>query len=403
MENIEEGKISEVPKQDTAVVVEQPKETREPRARNTFATFLATIAVLLGAGGLTFGVLAYNEAHKPLTVLSSGTDGNSANFTEGSIADVVSKVSDSVVSIVTSTTGRDYYGRTYESGAAGTGVIVSSDGYILTNKHVAGDAKTITVVLHDGTTYNNARLVVVDPLNDIAFIKIDDVSDLKAASLGDSKTITAGQQVVAIGNALGQYQNSVTSGIISGTGRSLTATDGSGTMSERLSDMIQTDAAINSGNSGGPLINAAGEVIGINTATSASGENVGFAIPIASVKGMLSQLIESGKAERAYVGVYSVDITPDYAKENNLPVTTGTYIYSSQAYSAILSGSPAAKAGLHDKDIITAVNGVKIGAAGSLSTLIGEYKPGDIVSLTVIRDGKEMGIKVELAGYQETK
>ena len=403
MDNIEEGKISEVPKQDTAVVVEQPKETREPRARNTFATFLATIAVLLGAGGLTFGVLAYNEAHKPLTVLSSGTDGNSANFTEGSIADVVSKVSDSVVSIVTSTTGRDYYGRTYESGAAGTGVIVSSDGYILTNKHVAGDAKTITVVLHDGTTYNNARLVAVDPLNDIAFIKVDDVSDLKAASLGDSKTITAGQQVVAIGNALGQYQNSVTSGIISGTGRSLTATDGSGTMSERLSDMIQTDAAINSGNSGGPLINAAGEVIGINTATSASGENVGFAIPIASVKGMLSQLVEGGKAERAYVGVYSVDITPDYAKENNLPVTTGTYIYSSQAYSAILSGSPAAKAGLHDKDIITAVNGVKIGAAGSLSTLIGEYKPGDIVSLTVIRDGKEMGIKVELAGYQETK
>ena len=403
MENIEEGKISEVLKQDTAVVVEQPKETREPRARNTFATFLATIAVLLGAGGLTFGVLAYNEAHKPLTVLSSGTDGNAANFTEGSIADVVSKVSDSVVSIVTSTTGRDYYGRTYESGAAGTGVIVSSDGYILTNKHVAGDAKTITVVLHDGTTYNNARLVAVDPLNDIAFIKVDDVSDLKAASLGDSKTITAGQQVVAIGNALGQYQNSVTSGIISGTGRSLTATDGSGTMSERLSDMIQTDAAINSGNSGGPLINAAGEVIGINTATSASGENVGFAIPIASVKGMLSQLVEGGKAERAYVGVYSVDITPDYAKENNLPVTTGTYIYSSQAYSAILSGSPAAKAGLHDKDIITAVNGVKIGAAGSLSTLIGEYKPGDIVSLTVIRDGKEMGIKVELAGYQETK
>ena len=403
MENIEEGKISEVPKQDTAVVVEQPKETREPRARNTFATFLATIAVLLGAGGLTFGVLAYNEAHKPLTVLSSGTDGNSANFTEGSIADVVSKVSDSVVSIVTSTTGRDYYGRTYESGAAGTGVIVSSDGYILTNKHVAGDAKTITVVLHDGTTYNNARLVAVDPLNDIAFIKVDDVSDLKAASLGDSKTITAGQQVVAIGNALGQYQNSVTSGIISGTGRSLTATDGSGTMSERLSDMIQTDAASNSGNSGGPLINAAGEVIGINTATSASGENVGFAIPIASVKGMLSQLVEGGKAERAYVGVYSVDITPDYAKENNLPVTTGTYIYSSQAYSAILSGSPAAKAGLHDKDIITAVNGVKIGAAGSLSTLIGEYKPGDIVSLTGIRDGKEMGIKVELAGYQETK
>ncbi|MBQ9171862.1 trypsin-like peptidase domain-containing protein [Candidatus Saccharibacteria bacterium] len=403
MENIEEGKISEVPKQDTAVVVEQPKEAREPRARNTFATFLATIAVLLGAGGLTFGVLAYTEAHKPLTVLSSGTDGNSANFTEGSIADVVSKVSDSVVSIVTSTTSHNYWGQAYESGAAGTGVVVSADGYVLTNKHVIDGANSITIVMHDGTTYENATVAATDPLNDIAFVKISDVSDLKAATLGDSKTITAGQQVVAIGNALGQYQNSVTSGIISGTGRSLTATDNSGSMSEQLSDMIQTDAAINSGNSGGPLINAAGEVIGINTATSASGENVGFAIPIASVKGMLSQLVSSGKAERAYVGVYSVDITPDYAKKYNLPVTTGTYIYSSQSYSAILSGSPAAKAGLHDKDIITAVNGVKIGSAGSLSTLIGEYKPGDTVSLTIIRDGKEMGIKVELAGYQSTK
>ena len=403
MENIEEGKISEVPKDEAVVVVEKPKATREPRSRNTLATFLAIVAVLLGASGLTLGILAYNEAHKPLTVLSSGSDGNSANFTEGSIADVVSKVSDSVVSIVTSTTSRNYWGQAYESGAAGTGVVVSADGYVLTNKHVIDGANTITVVMHDGTTYENATVAVTDPLNDIAFVKINGVSDLKAATLGDSKTITAGQQVVAIGNALGQYQNSVTSGIISGTGRSLTATDSSGSMSEQLNDMIQTDAAINSGNSGGPLINAAGEVIGINTATSASGENVGFAIPIASVKGMLSQLVCSGKAERAYVGVYSVDITPDYAKKYNLPVITGTYIYSSQSYSAILSGSPAAKAGLHDKDIITAVNGVKIGSAGSLSTLIGEYKPGDTVSLTIIRDGKEMGIKVELAGYQSTK
>ena len=397
MKNNEEGKISE------AIIPEKPVNVA-PRKGTSLATFLAVIALILGGGGLVLGFMAYDIASKPLSFPESGTDGNTAKFTEGSIADVVSRVSDSVVSIVTSiSSGRNIFGQAIESGAAGTGVIVSADGYILTNKHVAGDAKTITVVLHDGTTYENARLVSVDPLNDIAFIKIDGVSDLKAASLGDSKTITAGQQVVAIGNALGQYQNSVTSGIISGTGRSLTATDNSGTMSERLSDMIQTDAAINSGNSGGPLINAAGEVIGINTATSASGENVGFAIPIASVKGMLAQLIATGSAERAYLGVYSVDITPAYAKQYNLPVTSGTYVYSSEAYSAILSGSPAAKAGIQDKDIITAVNGVKIGAAGSLSTLIGEYKPGDIVSLTVVRDSKETGVKVELAGYKATK
>ena len=167
-------------------------------------------------------------------------------------------------------------------------------------------------------------------------------------------------------------------------------------MSETLTDMIQTDAAINSGNSGGPLINAAGEVIGINTATGVSAENMGFAIPISSVKGMLKQLVEKGEAGRAYVGVYSVEITPDVAKEYNLPVSAGVYLYNSAKYSAIIKDSPADKAGLKDKDIITAVNGVKIGTAGSLSSLIGEYQPGDTVQLTVIRDGNEIAINVTL-------
>lgn len=172
-------------------------------------------------------------------------------------------------------------------------------------------------------------------------------------------------------------------------------------MSERLSDMIQTDAAINSGNSGGPLVNAAGEVIGINTATSSSAENVGFAIPISSVKGMLSQLVEKGEAARAYVGTYGIEITAEVAKEYNLPVNAGAYLYSASSYSAILKDSPAAKAGLRDKDIITAVNGVKVGAAGSLSSLVGEYKPGDTVQLTVIREGKEIAVNVELGAYSD--
>lgn len=413
MENNEEGKISEA-------IIEEKKEevkpvevkpvatvgrTTAPRSRNSLATALAILALLLGGGGLALGFIALDTAMKPITVLSSDTDGNSANFTEGSIADVVSKVTDGVVSIVATakSSGRSLWGQSYSSGTAGTGMIVTADGYVLTNKHVAEGADSYSIVLHDGTTYTDVKLAAVDPLNDVAFLKINGVSDLKSVTLGDSKTISAGQQVVAIGNALGQYQNSVTSGIISGTGRSLTASDGSGNFYENLSDMIQTDAAINSGNSGGPLINAAGQVIGINTATSSSGENVGFAIPIANVKGMLSQLIATGTAERAYVGVYSVDITASNAKEYGLPVTSGTYVYSQSSYSAILSGSPAAKSGIQDKDIITAVNGVKIGASGSLSTLVGEYKPGDTVSLTIIRDGKEIGVKVELAGYKETK
>ena len=206
--------------------------------------------------------------------------------------------------------------------------------------------------------------------------------------------------MIAIGNALGEYQNTVTSGIISGTGRSVTASDGSYN-TETLTDMIQTDAAINSGNSGGPLVNAAGEVIGINTATSASAENMGFAIPISSVKGMLAQLTESGKAERTYLGVYATEITPEAAKAYNLPVNSGAYLYSPSSYSAIVKGSPADKAGLKEKDIVTKVNDTAVGAAGSLTNLLGEYKPGDTVQLTVIRDGKEIAVKVTLEGYSD--
>ena len=294
----------------------------------------------------------------------------------------------------------EYYGYSQTGQAAGTGIIVSEDGYILTNKHFIDGATKIKVVLDDGTTYSDVKVMAVDPLNDVAFLKIANASDLKAAKLGNSKTISVGQQVIAIGNALGQYQNSVTSGIVSGTGRTLIAADSSGQNTERLSDMIQTDAAINSGNSGGPLVNAAGEVIGINTATSSTAENMGFAIPISSVKGMLAQLIEKGEASRAYIGVYSVEITPEVAKEYNLPVSSGVYIFNSSLYTAVIAGSPADKAGMRDKDIITAINGEKIGFSGSLSSLIGEYKPGDTVQFAVLRDGKEIAINVTLGAYE---
>ncbi|MBQ6593947.1 trypsin-like peptidase domain-containing protein [Candidatus Saccharibacteria bacterium] len=365
------------------------------------AVVLASAALVLAGTSAVFSYLSYEKANTPLTILSSGADGNTASFVEGSVADVVDKVSQSVVSIVTSVKGVSYFGQSYESSAAGTGVIVSQDGYILTNKHVIEGASTISVILDDGTIYKDVEVAAVDALNDIAFLKIKDVNNLPAATLGDSKTITVGQQVIAIGNALGQYQNTVTSGIVSGTGRSVTATDSTGTLSEQLSDMIQTDVAINSGNSGGPLVNVAGEVIGINTATGSGVENIGFAIPISAVKGMLKQLIETGTTERAYIGVYSGEITPAVAKEYNLPVTEGAYLYNSAKYSAVVTGSPADKAGLKNKDIITAVNGVKIGTSGSLSTLLGEYKPGDIVQLTVVRDGKEIAINVTLGSYKE--
>lgn len=324
-------------------------------------------------------------------------DGNGASFVEGSIADIAEKVSPSVVSIVTETTATDWYGRATSSSAAGTGMVVTSDGYILTNKHVVNGAKKIQVVMHDGTTYSDVTLVGTDPLNDVAFLKINGASNLQPVALGDSKTLQTGQQVIAIGNALGQYQNTVTQGIVSGTGRSVIATDQSNYSNyERLSDMIQTDASINSGNSGGPLINAAGQVIGINTAVYSDGNGIGFAIPISGVKGMLKSIIEKGRADRAYIGVSYLNITPSVQKQYNLSVSEGAYV---SPENGIIKDSPAEKAGLKNGDIITAVNGVKIGKAGTLSTLIGEYAAGESVELTILRDGAEQKITLTTSAY----
>ncbi|MBC7746899.1 trypsin-like peptidase domain-containing protein, partial [Pedobacter sp.] len=196
------------------------------------------------------------------------------------ITEVAKTVSPSVVSITTqSVTATGLFGPTALEGA-GTGIIVSSDGYILTNKHVIPDGvSAVSVVLPNGKTYEEVTVVGRDPLNDIAFLKINDVTDLIAAKLGDSSTIEVGQKVVAIGNALGQFQTTVTSGIISGTSRPVTASDGTSTGIEQLEYLFQTDAAINPGNSGGPLVNLNGEVIGINTAVAEGAQGIGFAIP----------------------------------------------------------------------------------------------------------------------------
>jgi len=364
------------------------------RFRTTIIALLC-VSLFVSALSLTYIIWDVLRGDTPIT-FNYGNDGNSTSFVEGSIADIASKVTPGVVSIVTEVNTTGFFGQTSTSTAAGTGMIVTKDGYVLTNKHVIDGASKIQIVLDDGTTYDNVTAVATDPLNDVAFLKINDVSDLPTVKLGDSKTIVAGQQVIAIGNALGQFQNTITSGIISGTGRSITATGNDYSSSESLTDMIQTDAAINSGNSGGPLVNAAGEVIGINTATSTGADGIGFAIPISSVKGMLKNITENNSADRAYIGVYYVNITPDVAKAYNLPVSSGAYVYSQSQYSAIVKDGPAAKAGLKEKDIITKVNGIKVGSAGSVSSLIGEYAPGDTIQLTVIRDGKERSINVTL-------
>ena len=396
VENTDQNNSIEDVKAEESTESKNEKKPKTKTGKNRFATFASLVAVALSGTALYY---AYNRPTTSIFHSSNSASNNAATFAEGSISEIANSVSKSVVSIITntSTTGSFFTGQV--SQAAGTGFILSSDGYIATNKHVVANATKIGVILDDGSTYEDVELIGTDPINDFAIIKIKDVKDLTPIKIGDSKTTNIGQQVVAIGNALGTYQNSVTSGIISGKGRSLTASDSSRTTYETLSDMIQTDAAINGGNSGGPLVNAAGEVIGINTAYASQGNNVGFAIPINSVKGIMTGVLKDGKFERAVLGVRYQTITPLIAKEKKLDVTAGAYVKGSNNVSAVIKGSAGDKAGIKDGDIITAVNGTKIGTAGSLGSLIGEYAVGDTVKLEVYRDKKYIELEVKLEAY----
>ncbi len=355
------------------------------------------ILVLLG-GGIGGGMLIQQSlsSHNTALSLTSGTDGNTTvTQTESSIAAVAEKVTPSVVSITGTTRSQSYFSTT-DKQAAGTGVIVSTNGYVMTNNHVIEGASNLTVIDSDGNQYKNVTVVGRDPLNDIAFLKIKADKQFTAAELGNSGTIRIGQQVVAIGNALGQYNNTVTSGIISGTGRPIIARDTSGTQTENLTDLIQTDASINPGNSGGPLVNMAGQVIGINTAIVEDANGIGFAIPINSTKGVLAEVLTNGAVSRAYLGVRYVAVTPDVVQEYNLPVKQGAYITGN---GSVASGSPAAKAGLKNGDIITKVNDITIGTAGGLSSVIGQFRPGDTVTVTYIRGGKTSTTSVTFSKY----
>lgn len=323
------------------------------------------------------------------------------------ISKIAKEVGPSVVSVnVTSQArgGGGFFGfEPEERQSAGTGFIVSGEGLVVTNRHVVAGSKTVTVTLSDGTELTDIEVVGStnsgDSL-DIAFLKIKDAKgkELKAAKLGDSSKMEVGDKVVAIGNALGQFQNTVTTGIVSGYGRDVEASDGTGLGTESLQNLFQTDAAINQGNSGGPLVNLSGEVIGINTAVAGDGaENVGFAIPIGDVQGLINGVLETGKLERPYLGVRYVTLTDDYAYDLGLDTKRGAFVVPSEnGQSSVLKNSPAEKAGLKEKDVITKVNGESINEKNSLTSLIGRRKVGEEITLTIERDGKEQEVKATL-------
>lgn len=281
---------------------------------------------------------------------------------------------------------------------AGSGFFVTSGGLILTNRHVVTDLDaTYTVVTNDGKTLP-ATVVSRDPVNDLAIIKVE-ISDAKFLEFADSSNLELGQQVVAIGNSLGQYQNTVTSGIISGVGRSIVAGDRTG--SEQLEGVIQTDAAINPGNSGGPLLNLAAQVVGINTAVDQQGQLVGFAISANDAKLALESYRKNGKITRPFLGIRYVMITEAIAETEKLPRKSGAYITTGLSGNPpVIEGGPADKAGLRAGDIIISINNQELSESNNLTKVMKSFSSGETVSVRILRDGNEQTVSVTLGEAQ---
>lgn len=342
--------------------------------------------------------------------------------TMNSIPEVVKEASPAVVSIIVSKyvpiIERYYYnpfgedspfevkvlgyrqkGEELKEVGGGTGFIVSSDGFIVTNKHVVLDEEAeYTVLTNDGQKYPTLVLAR-DPLQDIAILKIN-TTGLPTVKLGNSDILEIGQTVIAIGNALGEFRNTVSAGVISGLLRTITATGGG--ITEQLEEVIQTDAAINKGNSGGPLLNLYGEVIGVNTAMAVEAENIGFAIPINKVKKDITDIKISGRIIYPFLGIRYVLINKALAKENNLPVDYGALIIRGDSSNkpAIIPNSAADEAGLQENDIILELNGTKISQENTLAKLILKYRPGDGITLKILREEKEIIIGIVLGEWQ---
>jgi serine protease Do len=382
-----------------------PKEASQTKLRFLSAAALIIIGISAGfLGGWLSGNRSDDSSQsvqKQQVVLK----------TQGQlISNIANEVGASVVSVeVTSTSAPtdSFFGfqGTTEEQSAGTGIIIDKNGLIITNRHVVPSGTTdVSVTMSDGTKFDDVSVIgrtnAGDPL-DIAFLKINDTKgkELKAAAIGDSGSMKVGDPVVAIGNALGQFQNTVTSGIISGFGRSVQASDATGSSVENLENLFQTDAAINQGNSGGPLVDLEGKVIGINTAVaSGDAQNIGFAIPINDVKGLIKSVQEKGKLERPFLGVVYIPITADMAKQYDLSVNQGAYIPPSVmvGQDSVIDGGSADKAGIKEGDIIIKINDEKVDEKHSLTSLLGKHEVGSKIKITVVRDGNERTVDVTL-------
>lgn len=386
----------------------KPLSADQKRARSMRT---GTVLIILAAflAGILGGALGSRFLPARITSLDNAESGQKIVSSQSDLISKIAKdVSPSVVSInvQSSTQQQSFFGDISEqiSEGAGTGIILSSDGVIVTNRHVIPEnVKTVSITTNDGKTYDNVTVTARDPREnyDIAFLKVNGAKDLKPAQIGDSSTMRVGDAVVAIGYALGEFSNTVTSGIISGTGRPITAGDENGGSAETLTNLFQTDAAINPGNSGGPLLNMNGQVIGINTAVAGNAENIGFSIPINDVKTQISSILNTGKLEIPYLGVRYVMVTSTLQQKYQLSSDHGAWLKGSESNLAVINGSPADKAGLKEGDIITKINGQKVDSEKPLASQLSKFRVGDEVEITIVRDGKEQTVKAKLEAAPE--
>lgn len=364
--------------------------------------FVASTSALAGAVAGGFGVYQAVRQGKfgPLTtapiqaVPVANTDPNqklvvNTSNIETTITQSVQKVGPAVVTVVGTVPGQmTFFGPTGDQTVSGSGVFISQQGYILTNNHVVEGTKSVNIVLSDGSQ-ETAAIVGTDPYSDIAILKTDGKVPA-VASLGNSDVLKSGETVIAIGSPLGDFKNTVTMGVVSATGRSIDTGRG-----YQIEGLIQTDAAINHGNSGGPLVNLVGEVIGINTLIVRNNngdvtEGLGFAIPVNTARAVAEQIMQKGYFSRPNLGIDTQQISPDIAARYNLPVQWGSYVTN------VKENGPASAAGLQVNDIITKIGDTAIDETHSYINTLFLYKPGDQVTLEVVRNGQTIQLQVTL-------
>lgn len=378
--------------------VTQPPSFRRPPFTKALGLLLTVILVsgVSGAlGGYFFGqrVVVQEDGKEMPFQQTVQVEESSATI------DAVNSVGPAVVSILSKTTVNGFYGPNVEEGA-GSGFILTEDGLIATNKHVVRDDNSeYTVALADGRTFV-AEIVSRDPSFDFAIIKIE-ASNLPIVELGSSDNLQVGENVIAIGNAFGEFQNTVTSGVLSAKNRTIEASDAAFRV-ELLEGLLQTDAAINPGNSGGPLINLSGQVVGVNTATDPGSQNIGFAIPIDDARVAIDSVIENGQIIRPLLGVRYVNLNKEISELNGLTTGQGAYVVAGGSTPAVVPGSPAEEVGLQTGDIILSINEHEISPDQSLAAVLRKFRPEDTVTIKWQSGDQDKQAEVQLGMISES-